>query len=64
MNENFSAELKSLGIRHEFKMLVGSHSLEVVQEAITSVISFINNEYSKKGNNATESRTWSYLQHA
>lgn len=41
MNENFSAALKSATTPHEFVVLPGGHTLEVVRNALPSVLSFV-----------------------
>ncbi len=57
MNENFSAELTSLGIEHEYIVLDGSHSFGDVKEALPLVVSHVNGVFDDDpGNNFTELR--------
>lgn len=48
MNQHFSGKLKELGIPHDFKMLRGSHSFEVVRQSIPLVIDFVTGEFTGK----------------
>jgi len=41
MNENFAGRLKELGIRHEWRMLEGKHTFDVVRQALPMVIEFM-----------------------
>ncbi len=41
MNENFSRALKSAAMPHEFVMLSGGHTLDVVRAALPSVLAFV-----------------------
>jgi S-formylglutathione hydrolase FrmB len=40
MNEAFSSRLKSLGIDHDFVMLPGGHTIDIVQTALPRVMGF------------------------
>jgi len=41
MNENFAGRLKELRIRHEWRMLEGKHTFDVVRQALPMVIEFM-----------------------
>jgi S-formylglutathione hydrolase FrmB len=48
MNENFRARLEELGIAHEFILLPGAHTFDVVQAAVLHVIRFVAASFTAK----------------
>jgi S-formylglutathione hydrolase FrmB len=48
MNENFRARLQQLEIQHEWKMLQGTHHLDVVKEALPIVLDRVQSTLSRK----------------
>jgi S-formylglutathione hydrolase FrmB len=49
MNENFHARLEKLGVAHEFILMPGAHTFDVVQAAMPRVIAFVAATFSANG---------------